>query len=104
MRASVTYELRDLPDDADPNAVLAQGVEVLNDAGFKVASNSVARFDQDYTVVGVVKGQPERRWREVVKAESYEEAEAKARNAAPKGQERTVAASMRGDVTIEDGG
>lgn len=84
-RDELESSLRDAVRKTDPDA------EVVN--------YGIAYADEPFTVVGVVKGKPSERWREVVRAESAADAEAKVVEADAK---RIPAATVKGDVSMID--
>lgn len=87
------------PDDTDHERLVDEVASGLEERGLTVVSKGQSSNDLPFTVLGVVKGKPSERWQEDVMAQDEDEAESKAHELAPDGQQRTVAAVLPGPPT-----
>lgn len=95
MRAQIGYVL-DVEDAADAQALTAAIEELFADGGITVVASHSAIDEHPYTVVGLVRGKPDQRWKEHVSAADAKEAERKAMAMGPKNEQRAVADVFEG--------
>lgn len=96
MRVTLGYVL-DVDDHADAQDLCAAVEELFTDGGITVVSSNTAVDEKPYTVVGLVRGKPDTRWKEQVHAADSEAAEAEAiRRGEAEKQNRAVADVVEG--------
>lgn len=89
MKIQLIYQV-EVADDLDRSELLDEVAAVIAEHGKVIAQNEVVAEDR-FIVNGTVKGKPDERWQATVYAQDEAEAEDKAKKAAPKGTEYTVA-------------
>lgn len=98
MRGTVSYRI-DVEDEDHLRRMRQAGHEFLADQdGVTVSSSSSALIDEPFTVIGSVRGKPDDRWSEIVRASSAEHAEQLATAA---DDSRTVTGVIPGEVDVQ---